>query len=156
MPSPPEQQGPQAPPYTIQFLLWLRVSQLVLSLQRWQRSQEPGIYVTLQRSRTACSSGFLWLTLPGRIGLTAHGEEESGLSNSSSWDGRGKVRKCEVEKIKIIKNPRAATVQIDTAVLCLTTHQWGKKMCSFCLMRTKLIMTPHLSPPAHTRIYPQL
>lgn len=49
----------------------------IVSLQRWQRSQEPGIYVTAQRRRTACSSGFLWLTLPGRAGLAAHGEEES-------------------------------------------------------------------------------
>lgn len=61
-------------PCTSWLLLWLPVSQIVLSLQRWQRSQQPIIYITLQWRRTGCSLGFL--QLPGRIVLLALREEE--------------------------------------------------------------------------------
>lgn len=61
--------------HTSQLLLRLHVSQLVLSLQTWQRFQEFVIYITLQW-RIGCSLGFLWLTFPGRITLTAHRKEE--------------------------------------------------------------------------------
>jgi len=88
------------------------------SLQRWQRSQEPIIYTTLQWRRTGCSFGFLQLPLPERIALTAHGKE-GWLSNSSSLDGHSKVRKCESWEWKKKLNTGTACV-----TFCKALRPW--------------------------------
>lgn len=123
-------------PRTSQLLLWLHVGQLVLSLQRWQRSQEPIIYITLQWRRTGCSLGFLWLTLPGRIALTAHGKEERWLVQflklGWTWQSR-KARGVGMENKKKLKPHSSCRANRNDGLryvkVCLTTHISGESKC---------------------------
>lgn len=135
-----------APLYTIQSLLWLCISQLVLSLQTWQRSQEPGIYVIIQQ-RIASSSGFLRLTLPGRTGLTAHRKVVCPIPQAGMDMARLECVKWK--KKTITENSRAATAPINMAVLCLTTYISGERCASHALLGQNSSWLPHLSSPAH-------
>lgn len=114
------------------------------------------IYVTLEWRRTACSSGFLWLTLPGRTGLTAHDEEESSLSNSSSCNGHGKLESVKWKKRKNNWKPQSSwSTNRHSSAGSHFTRQ-GKKMYFSCLVRTKLIVISPLESPSTHESNPQL
>lgn len=130
-------------PCTSQLMLWLRISQLVLSLPRWQRSQEYITYITLQQRRTDCAVASYGLHFQEKQCSLPAGKKKGCLASSSSWEGHSKVRKWDLGKARGVgrrKTPRSSyranrNEQLCYRKVCLTTHISGKRKCypSACL-----------------------
>lgn len=153
MPSPPEQQGPQHPP-TDPVPALAACQSAVPHCRHGRGLRSPVlIYVTPQWRRAACSSGFLWLTLPGRAGLTAHGEKKAVCAIPQAAMDMARLESVKWKKVKNNwKLQSSWSTNGHSSAGSHFTRQGGRRCASYASLGQNSLWSPHESPPAHTSL----